>query len=100
MKLVHLALVLQVIYILLMTFFNFVRIYVMDHYSVYLVAFFELFLGIASFICGLLGAIKKESIGLSIIIMIFGLFICVFFVFIYLLGEAGIPPAIPWFYSE
>jgi len=30
----------------------------------------------------------------------FGVLICLFFVFIYLLPEAGTPPAIPWLYSK
>jgi len=72
----------------------------MDHYSVYPIAFFELFLGVVSFICGLLGFIKKTSIGLSILVMVLGVLICFFFVFVYLLGEAGMPPAIRWFYAE
>lgn len=29
-----------------------------------------------------------------------GIFIYFYFVFMYLLGEAGSPPAIPWFYNQ
>lgn len=94
------GLILQIIFFLSISIFNFVRVYVIEHFSVYPVAFFELFLGILSFICGLLGLIKKANIGLSIMVMLFGMLICFFFVFVYLLGEAGIEPPIRWFYSN
>jgi hypothetical protein len=98
MEITYLGLFFQIIFFLLITVFNFLRIYIMNHLSVYPVALFELFLGLASFICGIIGLIKKTKISFSIIIMLFGIVICVYFVFVYLLGEAGIPPAIPWLY--
>ncbi len=92
------GLVLQCVFILSISILNFARVYVMEHFSIYPVAFFELFLGVASFICGLLGLIKKVNIGLSSLVIVMGLLICFFFVFAYLLGEAGTPPPIRWFY--
>ncbi|WHY93131.1 hypothetical protein QNK12_06490 [Neobacillus cucumis] len=100
MKLLYLGLTLQTIFLFWIILLNSVRVYFMEHYTVYSVAFFELFLGVASFICGIIGLIKKANMGLSIMVMVFGVLICFFFVFIYLLSEAGIPPAIPWLYSE
>ncbi len=73
----------------------------MEHFSVYPVAFFELFLGLAtSFVCGIYGIIKRVNPLLSILVSLLGVLICLYFVIVYLLPEAGIPPAIPWFYSE
>lgn len=71
----------------------------MENFSVYPVALFELLLGVVSLICGIIGIVKKANIGLSIIVIFIGIFICFYFVFIYLLGEAGSPPPIRWFYK-
>jgi len=100
MKFTKIGLIFQLIFVLTITIFNPVRVYVMNHYSVYPVALCELFIGLISLICGVMGLIKKETTGLSNFVLIFGLLICFYFVFLYLLGEAGNPPAIPWFYSN
>jgi hypothetical protein len=80
--------------------FNFIRIFVMEQFNVYPVAFFELFLGFASFSCGIYGILKRVNPIISVYVSLFGVLICLFFVFVYLLPEAGIPPVIPWLYSE
>ncbi|MEH7348500.1 hypothetical protein [Gottfriedia acidiceleris] len=94
------GLILQLLFILFNTVFNFLRIFVMDHYSVYPVALFELSLGLSSVFCGIVGIWKREKPLLSVFVILFGILICCDFVFIYLLFEAGIPPAIPWLYSK
>ncbi|MCE4050767.1 MULTISPECIES: hypothetical protein [Bacillaceae] len=98
MKISFLGLLLQIVFVLLITMFNHVRVFVMEQYSIYHVALFELFIGLGSFICGIIGLVKKENIMLSFFVMGFGLLICIYFVFIYLLGEAGNPPPIRWLY--
>jgi hypothetical protein len=70
------------------------------NYSVYSVALFELCLGVLSLICGAYGLFKKVNYKLSLGVTIFGSLICLWFIVLYLLPEAGIPPAIPWFYNE
>lgn len=102
MKIPFWGLVFQLIFILLITLFNFVRVFIIEHYSVYPIALFELFLGIGSIFCGVYGIIKKVKPFLSIFIIIFGLLICLFFVVIYLIPEMGVgePAAIPWLYFE
>ena len=100
MSVLYIGLMLQVIFILLITILNFARVFIIEIYSVYPVAIFELFLGIASFLCGLYGLIRLIKPKLSIFITLCGLLICFFFVFVYLLPEAGIPPEIPWLYPE
>ncbi|MFJ7976780.1 hypothetical protein JNUCC23_10355 [Peribacillus sp. JNUCC 23] len=95
------GLILQALFILVISIFNNIRIFVMEHFSVYPVVFFELFLGLAtSFVCGIYGIIKRVNPLLSILVSLLGVLICLYFVIVYLLPEAGIPPAIPWFYSE
>ncbi|WP_028391054.1 hypothetical protein [Bacillus cihuensis] len=94
------GLILQVLFILVISIFNNIRIFVLEHFSVYPVALFELFLGLVSFVCGIYGIIKRVNPLLSILVSLFGVLICLYFVIVYLLPEAGIPPAIPWFYSE
>jgi len=89
-----------VLFMLFISVFNFIRIFVMEQFSVYPVAFFELFLGLASFVCGIYGILKRVNPLISVFVSLFGVLICVFFVFVYLLPEAGIPPVIPWLYSE
>ena len=71
----------------------------MEQFNVYPVAFFELFLGLASFGCGIYGILKRVNPLISVFVSLFGVLIFNF-VFVYLLPEAGIPPAIPWLYSE
>lgn len=95
-----LGLILQIIYLLLITIFNFARVQVMELFSVYPIAFIELFIGTASFICGLIGFIKKANMILSFFVMALGIMIIFLFVFMYLLPEAGSPPPIPLFYAE
>ncbi|PGT15369.1 hypothetical protein COC96_19795 [Bacillus cereus] len=99
MNIPFLGLILQIIFFLSMTLFSFVRVYFLDNFSVYPVALVDLFIGLTSFICGLYGVIKKIKPFLSLFVIISGLFICFFFIFVYLLPEAGTPPAIPWLYS-
>ncbi|RDW17676.1 hypothetical protein CWR45_10035 [Oceanobacillus chungangensis] len=70
---------------LCITIFNFIRIYVIEHLNVYPVAFFELFLGLASFVCGIYGILKRVNLLNSILVSLLGVLICVFFVFVYLL---------------
>lgn len=94
------GLILQLIYVLSITVFNFVRIQVMEQFSLYPIAFFELFIGAASFICGLIALKKQANRILSFFVMALGILITFLFVFIYLLPEAGMPPPIPLFYSE
>ncbi|KMY50148.1 hypothetical protein [Peribacillus loiseleuriae] len=94
------GLILQVLFISVISIFNNIRISIMEHLFVYPVAFFELFLGLASFVSGIYGIIKRVKPLLSILVSFFGVLICLYFVFVYLLPEAGIPPVIPWFYSE
>ncbi|AMQ05418.1 MULTISPECIES: hypothetical protein [Sporosarcina] len=95
-----LGLILQVFFMLSISVFNFIRIFVMEQFNVYPVAFFELFLGLASFVSGIYGILKRINPLISIFVSLFGVLICVFFVFVYLVPEAGIPPVIPWLYSE
>jgi hypothetical protein len=92
-----LGLILQVLFMLSISVFNFIRIFVMEQFNVYPVAFFELFLGLASFVCGIYGILKRVNSLISVLVSLFGVLI---FVFVYLLPEAGIPPVIPWLYSE
>ncbi|MDQ0225708.1 phosphoglycerol transferase MdoB-like AlkP superfamily enzyme [Metabacillus niabensis] len=92
------GLILQIIFFLFISVFNSARVYIIEHFSVYPIAFFELFLGVASLVCGLLGLIKKENIVLSIFVLVLGFLISFYFVFVYLLPEAGTPPVIRWFY--
>lgn len=91
---------LQIIFILFITIFNVGRVFIIEKYSVYPIALFELSIGIVSFFCGLYSLIKCNKPILSLFVTVFGLFICIFFVYIYLLPEAGIPPAIPWLYPD
>jgi hypothetical protein len=100
LKVLRLGIVFQLLFVLLLTVGNFVRIFIIDHYSVYPIAFFELFLGIGSLSCGVYGLIKTEKPILSLWLICFGLLICVFFIVVYLLPEGDIPPEITWFYSE
>ena len=72
----------------------------MEQFNIYPVAFFELFLGLASFVCGIYGILKRVNPLISVFVSLFGVLICVFFVLVYLLPEAGIPPVIPWLYSQ
>ncbi|MCR6107858.1 hypothetical protein HXA34_16340 [Salipaludibacillus agaradhaerens] len=96
MSFIIIGLGLQIIFILLITLFNFLRVFVIDNYSVYPIALFELFIGVVSLFCGLYSLIKFKRPLLSVFVILFGLFICFFFIFIYLLPEAGTPPVIPW----
>lgn len=100
MKYSVIGLIFQLIFVFTITIFNPIRVYVMNQYSVYPVALFELLLGVISLICALVGLIKKEVIGLSLFVFLFSLLICFYFVFVYLLGEAGNPPEIPWLYKK
>ncbi|UCZ53440.1 hypothetical protein LGQ02_01165 [Bacillus shivajii] len=100
MKVLYVGITFQFIFMLLMTFLNFARIYIIEHYSVYPIALFELFLGIASIVCGVYALMKRVKPILSFFVVMFGFFICFMFVFMYLLPEAGIPPAIPWLYPD
>ncbi|MFI8495001.1 hypothetical protein ACIGC1_19165 [Peribacillus butanolivorans] len=100
MKIPFWGLALQIIFVLSITIFNSFRVIIMEHYSVYPVALFELFIGVISILSGMYGIIKKIKPFLSLFIIIFGLLICFFFTFVYLLLEAGTPPPIPWLYSE
>lgn len=97
---VRIGLGLQILYLLILTVFNFVRVFIIENYSVYPMALFELTIGVVSFFCGLYSFIKVNRGLLSLFVTLFGLFICFFFIFIYLLPEAGIPPAIPWLYPD
>ncbi|MCR8847917.1 hypothetical protein NQ095_05820 [Rossellomorea sp. SC111] len=92
--------VLQIIFILSITVFNYIRIIVMHQYSVYPVAFFELSIGLLSVLIGIYGLIKKNKPVLSFFNTSIGLLICFFFYVVYLLPEAGTPPPIPWIYTE
>lgn len=94
------GLLLQTVFILSITIFSFIRSFVFDNYTVYILAFFDLFIGLASALCGLYGLISETRQLLSLIILLFGLLICFFFIVAYLLPEAGMPPAIPWLYPE
>ncbi|WP_242485285.1 hypothetical protein [Peribacillus sp. TH27] len=91
MKIPYWGLALQIIFVLSITIFNSFRVIIMEHYSVYPVALFELFIGVISILCGMYGIIKKIKPFLSLFIIIFGLLICFFFTFVYLLPEAGTP---------
>ncbi|PYZ96342.1 hypothetical protein CR205_11470 [Alteribacter lacisalsi] len=100
MKIVLLGLVSQIVFILFISVFGFIRLSMYHHFGVYSVALPELFLGVISFLCGVYGLFKKVNYKLSLPVTIFGFLICLWFIVLYLLPEAGIPPAIPWFYSE
>lgn len=100
MSVPYIGLALQMIFVLSITAFNSWRVSIMDHYSVYPIALFELSLGVLSALLGVYGLIQRDKIKLSVLVTGFGILICLFFVFIYLLPEAGTPPAIPWLYSE
>lgn len=99
MKIPYVGIGLQFIYLALLLFFNDIRIMIMEQYSVYPIALFELMLGVVSFLLGVYGVVKKINLSLSVLVSFLGIIICFLFVFMYLLPEAGIPPAIPWFYS-
>ncbi|MGG4491009.1 hypothetical protein [Metabacillus idriensis] len=94
------GLALQSVFILLITIFNPLRIAVMEVCSVYPVALFELFLGAVSLICGIYGLSKRNMPAVSVFVAAFGVLICFYFIFVYLLPEAGTPPPIPWLYNE
>ncbi|MCY8234249.1 hypothetical protein [Priestia endophytica] len=96
----YIGLTLQIIFVLFITLFNSFRIHIYNHYSVYPSALFELSLGIISMLLGGYGLIKRENVMLSSFVTLFGILICLYFVFVYLLPEAGIPPEIPWLYPE
>lgn len=100
MKIPYWGLALQIIFVLSITIFNSIRVIIMEHYSVYPIALFELFTGVISILFGVYGIIKKIKPFLSLFIISFGLLICLFYIFVYLLPEAGTPPPIPWLYSE
>ncbi|RAS81326.1 hypothetical protein [Priestia endophytica] len=96
----YIGFILQIIFVLFITLFNSLRIYLFEHYSVYPPALFELLLGILSILLAGYGLIKREKVLLSSFVLLFGIFIGLYFVFVYLLPEAGIPPEIPWLYPE
>ncbi|MGQ3381104.1 hypothetical protein ACT6P6_23960 [Priestia endophytica] len=96
----YIGLTIQIIFVLFITLFNSFRIYIFNHYSVYPPALFELSLGIISMLLGGYGLIKRKNVTLSSFVILFGILICLYFVFVYLLPEAGIPPEIPWLYPE
>ena len=102
MKIPIWGLTLQMIFVLFITISNPIRVFIIESYSVYPVALFELSLGVISMLCGIYGIFKKNMTLLSLFIIYFGLLICMFFVFIYLFGEGGMgqPPAIPWLNFE
>lgn len=100
MSIPYWGLVFQITFILSITIFNFLRVYIMEHYSVYPVALTELFIGVISTLFGVYGILKKINPLLSLFIICFGLLICFFFIFVYLLPEAATPPPIPWLYSK
>ena len=100
MSVPYIGLALQMVFVLFITVFNSWRVSIMDHYSVYPIALFELSLGVLSALLGLYGLIQRDKIKISVLVTGFGVLICLFFVFIYLLPEAGTPPAIPWLYSK
>ncbi|MDC0705462.1 MULTISPECIES: hypothetical protein [Priestia] len=100
MSIPYAGLALQIVFVLFITVFDSWRASIINHYSVYPPALFELSLGILSTLLGLYGFIKRDKITLSLLVTAFGILICLFFIFIYLLPEAGIPPAIPWLYSK
>lgn len=56
-------------------------------------------LSIGSFILSIISIIKETRRGLSFLTALFAIFHILFTVFMYLLPEAGIPPAIPLFYN-
>lgn len=96
----YIGVTLQIIFVLFITLFNSFRIYIFNHYFVYPPALFELSLGIISMLLGGYGLIKRKNVTLSSFVILFGVLICLYFVFVYLLPEAGIPPEIPWLYPE
>jgi len=100
MSVPYAGLALQIVFVLFITVFDSWRASIINYYSVYPPALFELSLGILSTLLGLYGLIKRDKITLSLLVTGFGVLICLFFLFIYLLPEAGIPPAIPWLYSK
>ena len=100
MSIPYTGLALQIVFVLFITVFDSWRAFIINHYSVYPPALFELSLGLLSTFLGLYGLIKRDKIKLSLFVTGFGVLICLFFVFIYLLPEAGTPPAIPWLYSK
>ncbi|WP_019392803.1 hypothetical protein [Priestia filamentosa] len=96
----YIGLTLQIIFVLFITLLNSFRIYILNYYSVYPPAIFELSLGIISMLLGVHGLIKRKKVMISSLVILFGILICLYFMFVYLLPEAGIPPEIPWLYSE
>ncbi|MBM6602436.1 hypothetical protein [Priestia megaterium] len=100
MSIPYTGLALQIVFVLFITVFDSWRAFIINHYSVYPPALFELSLGLLSTFLGLYGLIKGHIITFSLLVILFGILICLFFVFVYLLPEAGIPPAIPWLYSK
>ncbi|MGD6834833.1 hypothetical protein ACQCT5_22030 [Sutcliffiella halmapala] len=98
MKIVNLGLSLQLIYILF--YLLQIRTFVLQHFGIYAVAYTELTLSIISLILGMIALFLKVWSKRTIFVISFGLLSCLWFIVIYLLPEAGIPPAIPWFYSN
>ena len=98
MRIVNLGLLLQLIYILF--YLLQVRTFVLQQFGIPAVAYIELTLSVISLILGIIALILKIWSKRTIFVILFGLFSCLWFIVIYLLPEAGIPPAIPWFYPN
>ena len=98
MRIINLGLLLQLIYILF--YLLQVRTFVLQQFGIHAVAYIELTLSVISLILGIIALILKVWSKRTIFVILFGLFSCLWFIVIYLLPEAGIPPAIPWFYPN
>ncbi len=98
MRIVNAGLLLQIIYILF--YLLQIRTFVLQHFGIYAVAYTELTMSIISLILGITALILKDWSKRTLFVISFGILSCLWFIVIYLLPEAGIPPAIPWFYSN
>ncbi|WLR59224.1 hypothetical protein [Guptibacillus hwajinpoensis] len=96
MSIPSVGLFLQLFLVLFVTSLNGLRTSLMNHFSIYPVAFMELTIGLISLCFGLYGLIQSKTSTLSWIVVIIGAMTCFLFVFVYLLPEAGTPPLIRW----
>jgi len=98
MKIVNIGLSLQVIFVLFHLLQ--IRAFVLNRFGLYAVVYIELTLSIISLILGIIAFILNVRVKRTVFVISFGLLSCLWFVVIYLLPEAGIPPALPWLYSD
>jgi hypothetical protein len=98
MRIVNVGFLLQMIYILF--YLLQIRTFVLQQFGIYVVVYTELTLSVISLLLGITALILKIWSKRTIFVISFGLLSCLWFIVIYLLPEANIPPAIPWFYSN